>query len=313
MSLNEIKECKYISSVGLLKSLDELEMITYGDGIIDLAHRVTYNFSKISNGFDGICIYIKFQYIREFFTYVFSSINYKFILVTGDGDETMPNDIFSIDQFNTLINNDKIIHWYSVNCIESLHPKFSLIPIGVNFHSSSFGEFCGWHRAAISPLEQESEIQKIKDNSLHFYERELKCYSNFHFVTYPEFGNPRKDAIEKINPDLVFYEPTFLSRLETWENQSKCAFVLSPMGHGMDCHRTWEALILGCIVVVKRSPLDSLYEDLPVLIVDDWSDINEELLSDTVEKFKNINFNYDRITTKYWVDKIKSNINELIQ
>ena len=312
-TLDEIKNCKYISSVGLLKSFDDLGMITYGDGVVDLAHRVTYNYSKLSNGFDGVTIYIKFSFIREFFTHVFPKINYKFILITGDGDETLPNDIFGVEQFNSLINNDNIIHWYSVNCIDSLHPKLSLMPIGLNFHSASFGEFCGWYNSSITPLEQESGIQKIKDNSLPFYERELKCYCNFHFGlhhdplhVYQKFGNPRKNALDSIDSSLIYCEVDQLGRLETWENQSKYSFVLSPMGNGMDTHRTWEALILGCIVIVKSSPLDSLYTDLPVLIVNEWSDVNVNLLSDTVEKFKNRNFNYNKITTKYWVDKIKN-------
>lgn len=305
MGLNDIIKCKYISSVGLLKSLDELNMVTYGDGIVDVAHRVTYDFSKILNGKDGICIYIKFEYISYFFNNIFPQINYKFILITGDGDETLPDNVCDINTFLFFINNEKIIHWYSTNCIENIHPKLTLIPIGVNFHSLNFGPFSGWNAVSLSSLEQESQIINIRDNSPIFYNRFPKCYSNFHFVTYEEFGNPRKDAIEKIDKSIVYYEPSFVTRDITWENQSKYAFVLSPMGHGMDCHRTWEALILGCIVIVKKSPLDSLYKELPVLIVDDWSDISEKLLIDTINQFKNIEFNYDRITTKYWVEKIK--------
>ena len=88
-------------------------------------------------------------------------------------------------------------------------------------------------------------------------------------------------------------------------NQSKYAFVLSPHGNGLDCHRTWEALILGCIPVVRTSPIDSLYEGLPVLIVNEWHDINEELLKNTIEKFKNKSFSYEKLTLRYWMDKIK--------
>ena len=41
----------------------------------------------------------------------------------------------------------------------------------------------------------------------------------------------------------------------------------SPPGHGLDCHRTWEALSLGCIVLVQASPLDGLFAhwQLPVV------------------------------------------------
>lgn len=307
MSLNEIRNCKYISSVGLLKSLDDLDMITYGDGIVDSPHRVTYDFSKINNGSDGVCIYIKFEYIAHFFNHVFPTINYKFILVTGDGDETLPNDIFPMHHFNQLINDSRIIHWYSVNCIEDCHPKLTLIPIGVNFHSLSIvANFSRWNESIMTPVEQEQEIQNIRDNSLPIDEREIKCYSNFHFHTYPEFGNPRVEAMNRIPRDLVYYEPHYTNRRDTWVKQSEHAFVLSPMGHGMDCHRTWEALILGCIVIVQKSPLDSLYEDLPVLIVDNWEDITQELLHKTIVEFKDKEFNWDKITTRYWVDKIKS-------
>ena len=304
MSLEQIKNCKYISSVGLLNRLDELGVITYHQQPSNIRH----DYSKLQNGYDNVCIYIKFSNVREFMYYVLPTLNYRFILITGDGDETMPNDMFDMVTFNNLINNEKIIHWYSVNCVESLHPKFSLIPIGVNFHSLTYGEFCGWHHSAQTPEEQETMIEEIRDNNLPFHLRIPKCYSNFHFVTYSEFGNPRKDAIDKIPADLVYYEPNLVPRKETWTKNSQYAFTLSPMGHGMDCHRTWEALMLGSIVIVKKSQLDSLYEDLPVLIVNDWSDINEELLQNTILEFKDKKFNYDKLTSKYWVDKIR-NIN----
>ena len=85
-----------------------------------------------------------------------------------------------------------------------------------------------------------------------------------------------------------------------------CAFVLSPHGNGLDCHRTWEALCLGCIPIVKTSPLDSMYNELPVLIVNDWNDITIELLQKTVDEYKGREFRYEKLTLKYWMDMIKS-------
>mgnify|MGYP003638890665 FL=1 len=302
MGLEEIKKCKYIASVGMLTRMDDNEIITYHKE----PNKITHDFSKLLNGKDGDCIYIKFAFIRQFIGQVLPQINYKFTLVTGDGDETMPYDMFNIDVFNSIINNEKIIHWYSVNCIEGIHPKFSLFPIGVNFHSLTFGEFSGWHPTAQSPLEQEAIIDDIKDAAPPFHERKIKCYSNFHFLKYQVFGNPRQVAIDKIPSDVVFYEPTVIPRFDAWKNQSEYAFVLSPLGHGMDCHRTWEALILGCIVIVKTSPLDSLYEGLPVLIVNEWDELNQTLLQETVDKFKDMTFDYSRITGEYWENKIRN-------
>ena len=51
-----------------------------------------------------------------------------------------------------------------------------------------------------------------------------------------------------------------------------------------------------------------MYEGLPVLIVNEWSDITRQLLNDTVEHFKNITFNYDKLTLKYWVKHLSSDI-----
>jgi hypothetical protein len=94
----------------------------------------------------------------------------------------------------------------------------------------------------------------------------------------------------------------------TWNNQTKYAFVLSPAGGGYDCHRTWEALLLGCIPIVKRFniPLEKVYDDLPVLIVDNWSDITQELLITTINNFKNRTFKTEKLTLKYWMELINS-------
>lgn len=298
--IDEIKKCQYITSIGIMLSLDDNGIITYDN---NGAH---FDFSKVINGKNGCCIYIKFQYLGQFINNILPVINYKFILITGDGDETLPNDFCDIHTFYHLLNNDKIIHWYSANCIESLHPKLTVIPIGVNFHSLNFGKFGHWGETAKTPTEQENDIINIRKTSLPFYEREVKCYSNFHFSLYNEFGNARKDAIEKIPKDLVFYEKNQVNRIETWSNNAKYAFTLSPIGHGLDCHRTWESLMLGCITIVKSSPLDSLYDELPVLIINDWSELSEDVLKNTIKKFKNMDFNYEKITSKYWINKIKN-------
>jgi hypothetical protein len=118
------------------------------------------------------------------------------------------------------------------------------------------------------------------------------------------YGYDRHDAINKINKELVYYEPSKAERFKNWTKQTEYAFVISPHGNGLDCHRTWEALVLGCIPIIKTSSIDILFQDLPVLIVSDWSDINEELLTNTIKTFRSAVFNYDKLKLSYWVDKI---------
>ena len=82
-------------------------------------------------------------------------------------------------------------------------------------------------------------------------------------------------------------------------------FVVCPHGNGYDTHRLWEALILGCIPIVRTSGLDKLYDGLPVLIVKEWSEITTTLLQDTIIEFNNKNFSLEKLTLKYWVNYIR--------
>ncbi len=49
----------------------------------------------------------------------------------------------------------------------------------------------------------------------------------------------------------------------------------SPVGNGRDCHRTWELLFFGVVPIVRTSTLDALYDNLPVIIVSEWSAVSE--------------------------------------
>ena len=50
-------------------------------------------------------------------------------------------------------------------------------------------------------------------------------------------------------------------------------FVLSPAGNGFDCHRTWEAMYLGAIPIVRRVHWPFRDKQLPVLVVNEWEDL----------------------------------------
>jgi len=285
--------CNYVSSVGLRKSCN----IT---SLIDSRYIDEYDFSKLK---ENDILYLKLDKIPAF-SRIISTLNVKFILVSGCSDYTTPIDLFrSEEDFLNFIESKNIIHWFVQNCIIT-HNKISLLPIGLDFHTMSEKDM-EWGNK-ISPINQENILQKIKLKTNNFWDREIKCYSNYHFQINTKYGFDRRDAFNQIPKDLVYYEPIQIKRIHTWMNQINFAFVISPHGNGLDCHRTWEALILGCIVIVKTSPIDKLYDNLPVLIVNEWSDINEQLLNDTVQNFKDKQFNYDKLTLNYWVDKFKS-------
>jgi hypothetical protein len=294
--------CKYISSSGILKSC-KLHSIDKDDEIDFILN----DYSLIKN---NDVLHICIDSFHNFFIKYFNNIKSRFILITNDGDACCPTDLFySYEEFIKFIESDKIIHWYSINCTLT-HPKLTIIPFGLNYHSLDLKNRNNMYNKhdygkKMTPIEQDKLLNKFINSAKPFWERELKCYSNFHFnAEKSRYGYDRKDAINKIPNHLVYYEPKFIDMTETWKKQTLYSFVISPHGNGLDCIRTWEALCLGCIPIVKTSCIDSLYKDLPVLIVKDWSDISIQILTETVAKFKCITFNYEKLTMKYWMNKI---------
>jgi hypothetical protein len=300
--------CKIVCSRGILKSckIHSLKPIS------SIKQLIYYDFAKMV---EGDTLYICTSAI-PYLTKVINQINKPFILVSGDSDEECSINLFSMyglrkeDEFNKFINNNLILHWFSQNCTILNHKKISPIPIGLDYHTLFENENHSWGEKS-SPLEQENVIMQLNEKSLPFKNRIKMCYANFHFQLNTKYGYDRKNAINEISKDIIYYEYSPIPRKESWIRQSKMAFVISPHGNGLDCHRTWEALVLGCIPIVKTSPLDILFEDLPVLIVEEWRVVNEELLNETILLFSNKEFNYNKLTLKYWmsqINTIKNNI-----
>lgn len=305
-SPEEENHCKYVSSYGLIKSC---EIRSYTP---QFCRFINYNFDiRRMDMPDYTVIYVSNADMRSFFRFI-GQIQKKFILVSGDADEVCPDDILSPDEFQTLLSCDKLVHWYSQNCMiarEKMHPKMSKIPIGLDYHSISRGGH-SWGKKK-TPLQQEIELDQIAEQSKPINERQMKCYSNFHFSIHaahiPRFVQDRIDAIEQISRDLVYYEPKKIPRVETFKHQCEFVFVISPHGNGNDCHRTWESLVLGNIVIVKTSHLDDLYEGLPVWIVKEWNEVTEEnmrrIYREYVEEGRLFD-SFEKLKLSYWREKI---------
>ena len=179
--------------------------------------------------------------------------------------------------------------------------KITRLPIGMDYHTM-FDRKMEWG-PQMTPIGQELNIEQLRQTMKPFYERQIKCYSNYHF--HLERGD-RKECFTNVPKELVYFENNLVERNISHKKQLEYAFVLSPFGCGYDCHRTWEALVLGCIPIIKHSGLDKLFDELPVLLIDKWSDVTEERLIITVEKYKNTVWNYNKLTQSYWINLIKS-------
>jgi hypothetical protein len=238
---------------------------------------------------NGETIYINTTAIPNFVKNYLPNIKYKFVLVSGDTDAGIPDDY--VNETKIILDNPLLLKWYAQNCI-LITDKLQQLPIGLDLHSLTYTPTFGPLQTVQQQLDMIKEIQLIKINKIN------KCYSNFHFQMWTKFGYDRRDAVDKIPKELVYYEPERILRRESFTKMIEYKYVISPLGNGLDCHRTWEAIVLGCIPIVKKSGLDPLYEGLPVLIVNDWSDVTQYLL----DTFKPDYSNMKKIYLDYWIN-----------
>lgn len=291
-------KCRLVSSRGILKSC------TYHSAAPQSStHRVDYEvesevypFLKIPTPRHYVCNHA----LADFASRVLPRLRKPIVLVSGDSDATVPNDCR--DAAMSILASPMIVAWFSQNCVET-HPKLHQMPIGLDYHTMS-REDTSWG-PKISPQDQEDMIVRL--NKVPFWKRHPKCYGNFHFAMGHRYAQiDRNDALQSIPAESIDYEAAPVERSQTWETMSRYAFIPSPHGNGLDCHRTWEALALGCIAIVRTSKLDPLYAGLPVWIVEEWDEITLEGMQATLQRMRSTSFTMDKLTLRYWVDKSKN-------
>ena len=293
--------CYFVNSRGILKSCDFHSKNPQSSCNND----TDYLFQMVNNMFDGMSVYVCSDLLSFFVTDILPKINNRFVLVSGDSDMCVPKEALSYEQFNLLINSHFLLKWFLQNTQVQNNPKMIQMPIGLDFHTISNNPSHGWKLPNEShlPGTQELVLVNIKETSKPVYERIPKIYVNFS-KTNDRFGD-RTNSVKNISKDIMIFNDNFTKRTINWQIMSTYTFVLSPFGNGMDCHRTWEALCLGCIPIVRAPNFRKMFENLPVLIVDNWSEVNNELLLKTIIEFKQRTFKYEKLSLKYWTDKIK--------
>jgi len=207
------------------------------------------------------------------------------------------------------LNNPKVKHCFTWNKPFS-HPKLSAIPIGLNYRRQYAGLEEWLHQIQTSPNPEPTKwlyMNYSPDTNPQRRELIQKASTEWsEFCTMVDPIPPRKsyDIPSHIEGKLRIDE----TDPRCYDEWRKYRFVLSPPGAGIDCHRTWEAITVGCIPIVLSSNLNELYTDLPVVVVDSWDQITAEYLSEqytVVEANRQSGkYNMDKLTLDYWTHRI---------
>ena len=216
------------------------------------------------------------------------------------------NSILAHNNLNKLFITNPIIEHY----------KIEPIPIGLKWQFENtflYGE------SKQKLLKIYNSISKsVNDTKKLFYENKINkilirpmANSNSNTKNYSKNNNAlktnRNDIYNIIKKNNYVYNFKEKLSLENYlKILCKYRFVISPAGNGLDSHSTYEALLCGCVPIVPKSPLSKLYNDLPVLQIEDWEELNNLDINILEKQFISKDYNFNKIFYDYWKKKINN-------
>ena len=263
----------------------------------------------------GDLVWVRHIALPQFVAEVLPRVRHPFALVTGDEDWGIPS---GYSDAHRLLENEHVVRWFTQNYDGTdTSGKVVGIPIGLDFHTISNTR--KWGHWPATPTEQEAELDALVSRMPKTGTRELLVHADFHFNKRKkqEWGETRHAVQQLLEENLhVTFQRSKMRRIDSWANKTRYAFVASPHGNGLDCHRTWESLVLGNIPIVRRSSLDPLYDGLPVVIVDDWREITRPNLERWRDQFAPMFDDaavHERLTNRYWIQFMRNELNEAMR
>lgn len=141
-------------------------------------------------------------------------------------------------------------------------------------------------------------------------EKENLIYMNFNVSNYPSERQQVFDLFKNFNSVKIgSIDNSIEGRTKFLKEIKSSKFVVCPRGNGVDTHRLWETLYMGSIPIAKYEKTHHLFTDLPILFINDWSEITEEYLEDIYIQYQNKNWNLEKLKLSYWTNFIKNKIN----
>tara|TARA_B100001093_G_scaffold267666_1_gene256007 strand:- start:2036 stop:3760 length:1725 start_codon:yes stop_codon:yes gene_type:complete len=290
----------------------------------------TFDISQQYNPF-YVCITGYQQILDIFFNKLMKLCKEKFILIIIETDV--------VKMKKEWLEDDRLIHCYTWNKPYE-HHKMSCIPIGLNFNGQykSMLEFLQLkNKNEKNENENENENEKNvknKNEKNKKKEKKLLCF-NCSLYTSEERVKLKGiietrfskfcDQLQPIPFKKMYYIPSFIEgKIRIRETDKRCyeewgnyKYILSPQGAGLDCHRTWEAIMIGIIPIVKSSSIDEIYNELPVLVIKDWNELSVKLLNNKLEEINKCRgekmYNFERLYIKYWVNKMEKTMRKYIK
>ncbi|EDQ91244.1 uncharacterized protein MONBRDRAFT_6315 [Monosiga brevicollis MX1] len=230
----------------------------------------------------------------------------RFVLISGLSDLTVPQMTLMPGfhyhskvlgaSVSAILDHPLLVQWFAQNA-GLVHERLTALPIGVDLHTQSF-------RGQRTVQQQAEELARKRTEQLRFAFRRQEVILNMGLKgTRAQIAAALRERLGS-----AVLEPGRIERLALWTYYAQTQFVLSPPGVGYDCHRTWEALLMGAVPVVeRRAAYDALFDQLPVIRIDNLTALPEEDLlaawtAQAEQRF--VHFDETLLLSRYWMQLI---------
>ncbi|WP_421692923.1 hypothetical protein [Aestuariivirga sp.] len=273
-------------------------------------------------------VHVKADLLAQATERMFPLLTEPIVLVTGD------SDVSPAQAFRQLLDHPMLLHWFCQNAdLPHPHPRLSPIPIGLDnpvytklekragFLVDQLG---GKSRFDLTCRRNDTGDQRrfneaAAESRTASGAKPLRVLCTFHqnHRLAPDItGIPDRVAAAGAlsRSGISDFVEKRLPQDQCWRLHSRFAFEASPAGNGLDCFRTWEALALGTVPIVRTGPLDLLYKahGFPVAIVEDWEEVDATRLArwneDLVPKLAEA---HHRLANSYWTGLIRATADRL--
>lgn len=255
------------------EDMADVAILTYKDLVDVIKSFILYSMDAI--------VYCKTDFTPWLFEHL-KLCSRNHVLITHHSDYPI-ND----DRVSSMSNC--IIKWFGINKA-TMDNRVVGIPIGTKtpagrvYHDNKYD--IGWLEGNLSNLISE---HKSIDT----------VYCNWNITS-----RDRANVLSSLK--VPYFHSSGLAFKDYCKEMSKFKIVISPPGNGLDNHRTWEALYMGCIPVVIDNPMYDSWPSLPIVRVKSYSDLNMDIIRNSIAT----SFISDMIalTPSYWRSKIQERI-----
>jgi hypothetical protein len=231
----------------------------------------------------GEVVFCKIDEVMRFFEKL-RLTRRRIILITRQG-------CLPCNSFKQIYLPSNVVHWFASNVTQA-HPRVEALPLGLGSPDSS------------TTLTARGILQRRGEGR----DRPDWLYVNFRPETNPAIRGPIHDFFKSRGVDWISFEAAGeRGGNERFLNQILAhRFVLCPPGNGVDTHRMWEVMLAGAIPVVLRSQAMEPFRDLPILFVDDYREVTQELLEAAWQRIPVPPEPPEMMFADYWGKKIQA-------